>query len=76
MYYAFSEGSQRAFVADLVADESARGTAYGIYNFGVGIMALPASLIAGFLYQYIAPKAPFYLGGIVALISSFLIIFV
>jgi MFS family permease len=76
IYYAFSEGSQRAFVADLVADESARGTAYGIYNFGVGIMALPASLIAGFLYQYIAPKAPFYLGGIVALISSFLIIFV
>lgn len=76
MYYAFSEGSQRAFVADLVADESARGTAYGIYNFGVGIMALPASLIAGFLYQYIAPKALFYLGGIVALISSFLIIFV
>jgi len=76
IYYAFSEGAQKAFVADLVTDEFARGTAYGIYNFGVGIMAFPASLIAGFLYQYVVPQAPFYLGGIIAIISSFLIIFV
>jgi len=54
VYYAFAEGAQKAFVSDLVEREDARGTAYGIYNFGVGIMAFPASLIAGILYQYVS----------------------
>jgi MFS family permease len=76
IYYAFSEGAQKAYVADLVTDESSRGTAFGIYNFGVGIMALPASVIAGFFYQYVSPRLPFYFGGGIALISSFLILFV
>lgn len=76
IYYALSEGAQKAFVSDLISDEATRGTAYGIYNFGVGIMAFPASLIAGLLYQYIAPSAPFYFGGIIALASSILIFFV
>ncbi len=76
IYYAFAEGAQKAFVSDLVEDQTARGTAYGIYNFGVGIMAFPASVIAGLLYQYLAPSAPFYFGGIIALISAILIIFI
>ncbi len=76
IYYALSEGAQKAFVSDLVHDEASRGTAYGIYNFGVGIMALPASLIAGVLYQFVAPKAPFYFGGIIAAVASLLILFV
>ncbi len=76
IYYAFSEGAQKAFVSDLVTDEASRGTAYGIYSFGVGIMALPASIVAGMLYQYIAPSAPFYFGGAIALFSALLIMFV
>jgi MFS family permease len=75
LYYALTEGAQKAFVADLVEDDESRGTAYGIYNFGVGIMAFPASFIAGILYQYIAPKAPFYFGGILAVIASILVLF-
>ncbi len=76
VYYAFSEGAQKAFVSDLVSDKSSLGTAYGIYSFGVGIMALPASIIAGMLYQYVAPSSPFYFGGAVALCSALLIMFV
>ncbi len=76
VYYAFSEGAQKAFVSDLVPDKSSLGTAYGIYSFGVGIMALPASIIAGMLYQYVAPSSPFYFGGAVALCSALLIMFV
>ncbi len=76
IYYAFTEGAQKAFVADLVEDDDSRGTAYGIYNFGVSITAFPASFIAGILYQYIAPKTPFYFGGILAIIASILILFV
>lgn len=75
VYYALSEGAQKAFVSDLV-EETSRGTAYGIYNFGVGIMAFPASLIAGILYQYISPRAPFYFGGIISGIASLLVLFV
>jgi len=76
VYYAMSEGIQKAFVSDLVTDDEVRGTAFGIYNFAVGIMAFPASLIAGVLYQYIAPSAPFYFGGILALIAGVLVLFV
>ena len=76
IYYAFTEGAQKAFVSDLVSRESVRGTAYGIYNFGVGIMAFPASLIAGILYQFVSPHMPFYFGGIIAAISAFLMLFV
>jgi len=28
-----------------------RGTAYGLYNAAIGLMAFPASLIAGLLWQ-------------------------
>lgn len=76
VYYAFAEGAQKAFVSDLVEREDARGTAYGIYNFGVGIMAFPASLIAGILYQYVSPRMPFYFGGLMATVSTILMLFV
>jgi MFS family permease len=46
-----------------------RGTAYGLYNGVVGLMALPASLIAGILWDRIAPAAAFYFGAALALIA-------
>lgn len=76
VYYALSEGSQRAYISDFVTKDEVRGTAYGLYNFAVGIMSFPASLIAGILYQYVAPSAPFYFGGFLAIISAILIFFV
>ncbi|BAL80901.1 MFS transporter [Caldisericum exile] len=76
VYYAMSEGIQKAFVSDLVTDNEVRGTAFGIYNFAVGIMAFPASLVAGILYQFIAPSMPFYFGGILAIIASLLLLVV
>ncbi len=50
LYYGATEGTAKALVADLVGAEQ-RGTAYGVYNAAVGIMALPASVIAGVLWQ-------------------------
>jgi len=61
LYYGISEGVTRAFVADLVPVER-RGTAYGWYHAAVGISLLPASVIAGLLWQYISPAATFYFG--------------
>ncbi len=64
LYYAFTEGTEKAFVADL-ADENKRGTAYGLYNFCVGLGALPASIIFGFLYSITDRLLPGF-GGTVA----------
>jgi MFS family permease len=51
LFYAFSEGAEKAFVADLVSSDK-RGTAYGLYNFSIGLGALPASIIFGLIYSY------------------------
>jgi MFS family permease len=78
VYYGVVEGAARAFVADLVPEEK-RGTAYGLYHGVVGLALLPASLIAGWLWQAYSPAAPFYFGaglaflamlGMMALISE------
>jgi len=61
IYYGVVDGVARAFVADLVPAER-RGTAYGLYHGVVGLTLLPASLIAGWLWQAYSPSAPFFFG--------------
>ncbi len=65
LYYGATEGVGRAYVADLVPERS-RGTAYGFYHGVVGLAALPASLLAGLLWQAVSPAAPFYVGASLA----------
>jgi len=77
IYYAAVEGTAKALVADLVPAEK-RGTAYGLYNAAVGLAALPASAIAGLLWQGafgwsgFGPAAPFFFGAGMALLAGFL----
>ncbi|AEF16652.1 major facilitator superfamily MFS_1 [Thermoanaerobacterium xylanolyticum LX-11] len=61
IYYSTTEGVAKSLVAHLV-DENNRGTAFGLYNASIGILALPASFIAGYLWDKVAPSAPFYFG--------------
>ncbi len=68
IYYGIVEGVARAFVADLVPAEK-RGTAYGLYHGAVGLTLLPASLIAGWLWDTINPAAPFYFGAGLAFVA-------
>jgi len=68
VYYGIVEGVARAFVADLVVEEK-RGTAYGLYHGVVGLTLLPASLIAGWLWQAYSPAAPFYFGAGLAFLA-------
>jgi len=68
IYYGIVEGVARAFVADLVVEEK-RGTAYGLYHGVVGLTLLPASLIAGWLWQVVSPAAPFFFGAGLAFIA-------
>jgi len=80
LYYGLTYGTALALVADLVPAE-VRGTAYGTYNAVLGIMALPASVIAGLLWQGagrwtgFGASAPFLFGGAMALLAAALMIF-
>ncbi|MEW6094583.1 MAG: MFS transporter [Chloroflexota bacterium] len=77
IYYAAVEGTAKALVADLVPPEK-RGTAYGLYNGAIGLAALPASLIAGILWQGafgwagFGAAAPFFFGAGLALLAGLL----
>jgi MFS family permease len=75
VYYGLAYGTAKAMVADIVP-EALRGTAYGTYNAVLGILDFPASLIAGLLWRYVAPAAPFYFGGLLALVAALLMVFV
>ena len=68
IYYGIVEGVARAFVSDLVPEEK-RGTAYGLYHGVVGFALLPASLIAGWLWQAYSPAAPFFFGAGLAFLA-------
>jgi len=68
VYYGLAEGVARAFVADLVP-ENRCGTAYGLFHGIVGITLLPASVIAGWLWQAISPAATFYFGAGLAFLA-------
>ena len=68
IYYGIVEGVARAFVADLVPAER-RGTAYGYYQGVVGLMLLPASVLAGWLWEKVSPATPFYLGAGLAFLA-------
>jgi MFS family permease len=64
-------------LADIVPVEL-RGTAYGTYNAVVGLLAFPASLIAGILWQGVGswsglgPSAPFLFGASLAFLAAIL----
>jgi len=73
VYYAFTEGAQKAFVADLVP-ASLRGSAFGFFNFATGIAALPASVGFGLLYASFGAPAAFGTGAVIALLSLLLLV--
>ena len=79
VYYGLADGAARAYVADLVPSDR-RGAAYGLFNGAVGFSALPASLLAGLLWQGIGswggfgPQAPFIFGALLSLAAVALFI--
>ncbi|MHB8131793.1 MAG: MFS transporter, partial [Mobilitalea sp.] len=73
LYSAATDGVQKAMVSDLI-DKNKRGTGLGLYNSIVGITLLPASVIAGLLYDNVNNQAPFYYGSVMALVATFLMI--
>jgi len=71
--YAAIDGNQRAFVSDL-SSAQLKATALGTFHTTIGLAALPGSLIAGLLWQNIAPNVTFVYGSTLGFISVFLFI--
>jgi MFS family permease len=80
IYYGMAFGTANAWVADLVPAKM-RGTAYGTYHAVIGLLAFPASFIAGVLWEGLGawsgfgPSAPFLFGGALALLAAMLMAF-
>lgn len=71
IYYAMTEGVEKAFVSDL-APEASKATALGFYHTITGIGLLPASIIAGFLFSFM-PGLPFIFGGAASMLAVIII---
>lgn len=72
LYMGLTDGVTRAFVVDLVSAEG-RATALGVYSMVIGLATLPASAIAGLLWQCYGPSAPFLYGGALAGLAAMLL---
>lgn len=59
--YGFIEPIERAYVSDL-ARSDLRGTALGVFHASVGLATLPASLMAGLLWDTVSYSAAFLWG--------------
>jgi MFS family permease len=73
LFYGLTEGVEKALLVDIVAPAE-RGGAFGWYNFAVGIGALPASLIFGFIWQRFSAQAAFGFGAALALLAAMLLV--
>lgn len=72
-YLGLSQGTLLALTADQVP-ANLRGTAFGFLNLSIGIGLLPASLLAGFLWDTVSASAAFFAGSIFALAAMALML--
>ena len=71
-YFGLTEGAEKALIADL-APEHLRGSAFGLYHLMIGIGALPASLLFGWVWQSFGDAAAFGMGASFALAAGLLL---
>ena len=69
IYIRLTEGVQKALISDIAPVET-RATLIGLHATLEGIGLLPASFIAGLLWNNISASAPFYFGGLMGIISA------
>jgi MFS family permease len=69
LYYGLTEPTERAMIRDLAARE-AQGRAFGLYHFTVGVSAIPASVLTGWVWQSVSPQAALGLGAAIAACAS------
>ena len=73
IYSASTDSVQKAMVSENL-DKNKKGTGLGIYNAMLGITLLPASIIAGLLYDKVNSSLPFYFGSALSTLAAFLML--
>jgi MFS family permease len=68
LFFALTEGAERALIADLVP-EHLRGRAFGVFHASIGLAALPSSLLFGLLWSSLGPRVAFAIGAGFALFA-------
>jgi MFS family permease len=72
LYFGFSEGPEKALVADL-APLARRGAAFGWFNAVVGLAALPASILFGLVWTRWGAETAFTMGATIAAVATLLL---
>lgn len=75
LHKAALETVQKTYTSEL-CPECFRATGLGVFQMAIGICALPASLIAGVLWDKINMQAPFYLSLLLSLMACVMLYFV
>lgn len=73
IYYALTEPAEKTLVANLAGGQR-KGLAFGWYNLAIGVAALPASLLFGWLYEDYGPLVAFGWGASLALVAASLLL--
>ena len=75
LFFGLTEGAERALVADIVP-AAKRGTAFGWFHLAVGLGALPASVLFGFVWDGFGAPAAFVMGGALAALAALMLMIV
>jgi MFS family permease len=75
VYFALTEGAEKALIADLTPMER-RGAAFGWYNAVTGIGALIASIVFGELYEHFGAPVAFMTGATLAGTAAVLLLLI
>jgi MFS family permease len=68
LFFALTEGAEKALIADLVPEE-ARGRAFGFFYASTGLAALPSSLLFGLWWKLLGPRTAFLIGAALAALA-------
>jgi MFS family permease len=74
LYTAMIAGVERAFIAE-ISPKELKGTMLGLHSTIVGIALLPASTIAGILWNVFGARVPFLVGAGLSLLAAVLLLF-
>jgi MFS family permease len=73
VYYGMTEPAEKALVRD-IAPAELRGRAFGWYNLVVGVTALPAGLLTGYLWKTYGHQVALGAGAAIAAVSGLLLL--
>lgn len=73
LFYALTEPAEKTLVASM-SPTGARGLAFGWFHFATGVAALPASVLFGWWYERVGPRAAFVWGASLAALAAVILL--